>query len=104
MATRTACMKTPSPRRRPWSNAVCRPASSRSAPTDSVAVSYSCENDGDGDSDCLEGPFGMTWYNGDILVANEGRGGGGVSISRISGPAASDAGAITTPWLAGLNG
>ena len=46
----------------------------------------------------------MTWYNGDILVANEGRGGGGVSISRISGPAASDAGAITTPWLAGLNG
>lgn len=75
------------------------------AVTDYADVQYSCESfDDSSESDCLHGPFGMTWYNGDIVVANEGRGGGGVSLSIVDGPSSASAGDVTTPWITGFSG
>lgn len=74
------------------------------ASQDYAEVEYACDNDAGGG--CLDGPFDMTWENGNILVANEGAGGGGGStIAEVAGPTAANAGDVVDPsFLSGFNG
>lgn len=65
-------------------------------------VQYMC------DDGCLDGPFGMVWSStgSNILVTNEGAGGGGGSdISEVAGPTHADPGSIVDhQYLTGFDG